>query len=104
MIQHDFANNGACSGPSATFGGSNGVPVQHWYLCGPWGSEYAWKLSGGNEQSGSVDILAMLTWMENNGELPKNSTISSIGYGWEIASTGGQSEKFTVSHYSISAS
>jgi hypothetical protein len=102
MIQHDFANNGACSGPSATFGGSGGVPVQQWTLCGPWGSEYAWKLAG-DEQSGSVDILAMLTWMVSHGYLPKNSTLSSIGYGWEIASTGGQPETFTVSQYSISA-
>lgn len=102
MIQHDFANNGACSGPSATFGGSGGVPVQQWTLCGPWGSEYAWKLAG-DEQSGSVDILAMLTWMVNHGYLPNSSTLSSIGYGWEIASTGGQPETFTVSRYSISA-
>jgi hypothetical protein len=103
MIQHDFANNGACPGPSATFGGSDGVPVQNWYMCGPWGSEYAWKLTG-DEKSGSVDILAMLTWMENHGDLPKNSTLSSIGYGWEIASTGGRPETFAVSRYSISAS
>ena len=105
MIQHDFANNGACSGPSATFGGSNGVPVQHWYLCGPWGSEYAWKLKAPNEPSGTVDILAMLTWLENHGNyLPKDSVLEAIGYGWEIASTGGQPETFRVSRYSISVS
>jgi hypothetical protein len=102
MIQHDFADNGACSGPSATFGGSGGVPVQHWYLC-QFGSELVWKLTG-DEQSGSVDILSMLTWLENHGYLSKNSTLESIGYGWEIASTGGVNEKFQVNSYSISAS
>jgi hypothetical protein len=102
MIQHDFADNGACSGPSATFGGSGGVPVQHWYLC-QFGSELVWKLTG-DEQSGSVDILSMLTWLESHGYLSKNSTLESIGYGWEIASTGGVNEKFQVNSYSISAS
>jgi hypothetical protein len=101
MIQHDFANNGACTAEAnATFGGSNGVPVQNWYLC-QFGSELVWKLKGANEQSGSVDILAMLTFLENHGYLPQNSTLASIGYGWEIASTGGQPETFTVSGYSI---
>lgn len=102
MIQHDFANNGACSGPGATFGGSGGVPVQHWYLC-QFGSELVWKLTG-DEQSGSVDILSMLTWLEGHGYLAKNSTLESIGYGWEIASTGGVNEKFQVNSYSISSS
>jgi hypothetical protein len=102
MIQHDFADNGACSGPNATFGGSGGVPVQHWYLC-QFGSELVWKLTG-DEQSGSVDILSMLTWLESHGYLQKNSTLESIGYGWEIASTGGANEKFQVNSYSISAS
>ena len=45
----------------------------------------------------------MLTWLENHGYLPKGSTLGLIGYGWEIASTGGQSETFAVSRFSISA-
>jgi hypothetical protein len=102
MIQHDFANNGACGAEvNATFGGSAGVPVQNWYLC-QFGSELVWKLRGANEHSGTVDILAMLRFLQNHGYLPQNSTLASIGYGWEIASTGGQPETFTVSRYSIS--
>jgi hypothetical protein len=101
MIQHDFANQGACdTAATADFGGSGGVPVQHWNFC-QYGSMLNWKLPG-NEQSGSVDILAMLTWLENHGYLPKGSTLGLIGYGWEIASTGGQSETFRVSRFSIS--
>jgi hypothetical protein len=103
MIQHDFANNGACTAEaSATFGGSGGVPVQKWNLC-QFGSELVWKLTGGNEQSGKVDILAMLNWLVAHGYLPKDSTLSLIGYGWEICSTGGQNENFQVNSFSITA-
>jgi hypothetical protein len=107
MIQHDFADNGACDAvATASFGGSNGVPVQTWHLC-KFGSEQVWKLgvndnSKVNEQSGSVDILGMLTWMENHGDLPANSTIGLLGYGWEICSTGGNNEDFQVNSFSIS--
>ena len=106
MIQHDFADNGACTAvATATFGGSNGVPVQPWHLC-QFGSEQVWKLgvndnSKVNEQSGNVDILGMLTWMENHGDLPANSTIGLLGYGWEICSTGGKNETFQVNSFSI---
>ena len=104
MLQHDIVNRGsACSNPvTATFGGSGGVPVQNWNLC-VYGSERVWQLDGGREQSGSVDILAMLTWMVDHRYLPQNSTLTAIGYGFEICSTGGRPETFTVSHYSISA-
>lgn len=106
MIQHDFANNGACSAvATVTFGGSNGVPAQPWHLC-QFGSEQVWKLGTNdnskiNEQSGNVDILSMLTWMEDHGDLPKNSTIGLLGYGWEICSTGGANENFQVNSFSI---
>ena len=106
MIQHDFANNGACTAiATATFGGSNGVPAQPWHLC-KFGSEQVWKLGENdnskiNETSGSVDVLGMLTWMENHGDLPANSTIGLLGYGWEICSTGGKNETFQVNSFSI---
>jgi hypothetical protein len=106
MIQHDFANNGACA-PVATvrFGGSNGVPSQPWHLC-DFGTEKVWKLGTDDnhkisEQSGSVDIKAMLTWLEDHGYIQQNSTIGDIGYGWEICSTGGVDENFQVTGFSI---
>ena len=110
MIQHDFVGNGPCT-PVAThtFGGSDGVPVQSWNLC-VFGSERVWKLAGNsgpestsNEQSGSVDILSMLTWMEDDGYLPRNSTVTDLSYGFEICSTGGKPETFAVSRFSITA-
>lgn len=105
MIQHDFANNSPCSlSPpvTAVFGGSAGVPVQTWNLC-QFGSELIWKLTGGNEQSSSVDILAMLRWLENHGYLPHGSGLTDISYGFEICSTDGRPETFRLSRYSISA-
>ena len=103
MIQTDFAPSGArCSSyeASATFGGSNGVPVQKWSLC-QFGSELIWQMPT-NEASGSVDIKAMTTWLENNGYMPQNSTVTAMSYGFEISSTGGQNQTFRVSNFSIS--
>jgi len=103
MIQHDFANNGACTAvASATFGGSAGVPVQKWNLC-KFGSELVWKLTGANERSGKVNILAMLDWLVAHRYMATDTGLFSIGYGWEICSTGGLSENFHVSSFSITA-
>lgn len=106
MIQHDFANNGACTtSASAVFGGSGGVPVQHWHLC-KYGSQLIWKLGADeqnklSERSGSVDILSMLIWLVDHHYLPAGTGLWMIGYGWEICSTGGLNEDFVVSDYSI---
>jgi hypothetical protein len=103
MIQHDIVNRGACPvAATAVFGGSGGVPVQRWNLC-KYGSELIWQLSGAREQSGSVNILSMLTWLATHGYLPERSGLTAISYGFEICSTGGQPETFTVSRFSISA-
>jgi hypothetical protein len=108
MIQHDFADNGACDAVAeAMFGGTNGVPVQPWHLC-QFGSELVWKLGTDDthqvsEQSGSVDILAMLSWLEDHGYIAQGSVLNSIGYGWEISSTGGVNETFQVSSFFITA-
>jgi hypothetical protein len=103
MIQHDFANNGPCTAKaSATFSGSGGAPARTWNLC-QFGSELVWKLTGGNEQSGTVDILAMLNWLVAHHYMAEDTGLFSIGYGWEICSTGGLNENFQVSSFSITA-
>jgi hypothetical protein len=110
MIHHDLARFSTYdSTPLATgvrFGGSNGVPVQSWDLHKYGSSEYVWQpaKNAWNEQSGSVDILGMLKWMIARGYLPSHSNLTSIGYGFEIASTGGVNENFQVSSYSIKTS
>ncbi len=109
MIQYDFANNGDCDSlATATFGGSNGVPVQNWHLC-EFGSTLDWKLGNSeanrtSEQSGSVDILAMIEWLEAHGYLPGHTTWTGFSNGWEICSTGGQNETLQMSSYSVTAS
>jgi hypothetical protein len=85
---------------NANFGGSNGVPQQNWTLC-KWGSsELIWYLTSGNEASGTVDVLSMLTWLESHGYLPANSGVNQIDYGFEICSTPG-AETFSVSQFAI---
>jgi hypothetical protein len=103
MIQHDIVNRGSCPvAATASFGGSGGVPVQDWHLC-KYGSELIWQLVGQGEQSGRVDILSMLDWLVSHGYLPRKSGLTDISYGFEICSTAGHPETFTVSRFTISA-
>jgi hypothetical protein len=116
MIQYDFSDNGPCQTTpvtDVTFGGSNGVPSQPWFLC-TFGSPMAngsyqttaWKLGPNeagkeSESSGSIDMLAMIKYLEGTGYLPANSTWTAISMGWEIASTGGTNETFTGSGFTV---
>jgi hypothetical protein len=100
----DFANNGDCSTvASTTFTG------QPWHLCN-FGSTLAWKLGAGegsqktSEQSGTVDLKAMLSWLQSHGYLPAGTTMTNVSFGWEICSTGGQNETFRVAQYALRAS
>jgi hypothetical protein len=107
MIQHDFTGAGPCATAArATFPGPGGVP-QHWHLC-KYGSELIWKLGTDDqhivsERTGVVHILAMLRWLVHHGYLPAHTGLWMIGYGWEICSTGGRPETFTVSAYTLRA-
>ena len=107
MIQHDFANNGACTTlATATFPGPHGAP-QHWHFC-KYGSELIWKLGAGeqnkvSERTGVVHILAMLRWLMRHHYLSARAGLWQIGYGWEICSTGGRPETFTVSAFALRA-
>jgi hypothetical protein len=119
MIQYDFSNNTDCDASTVVatnvmFGGSNGVPVQQWHLCdftssGDSGQTLAWKLGATegagkqSESSGSIDIKAMIGWLETNGYLPAASTWTALSDGWEICSTGGQNETFSESNFSVDA-
>jgi hypothetical protein len=104
LIQNDYVDHGGCNFlASATFGGSGGVPVQTWELC-KWGKEIIWSLASGKEQSGAVDILAILNWLVKKGDLPERSDLTAISYGWEICSTGGEPETFTISRFTVTAS
>jgi hypothetical protein len=57
-----------------------------------------------SEQSGTADILATLQWLQGQGLLAASSTLTAIDFGFEISSTGGQPETFTVSQLAMTAS
>ncbi len=105
MIQHDFANNGACDTVARVdFRGAGGV-AQHWHLC-KYGSELIWKLGRSekrkvSERTGVVPILTMLRWLVRHHYLPAHTGLWQIGYGWEIASTGGKRETFEVKAFKL---
>jgi hypothetical protein len=107
MIWNDQINRGTCGGATvratASFGGSNGVPVQNWTLCDYHGSELIWYLTNSNERTGTVDVLAMLTWLETHHYLPAGTGLNQIDYGFEICATPGP-QTFTVSQFSIKSS
>jgi len=111
MIQHEVAGHGQCDGdpPVAgpiTFGGTHRVPVMSWYLC-QYGSELIWQLPQPNGawsfgiSQGRVDILSMLTWLENNNYLKTNSSLEQIDYGFELSSTNALDETFAVKGLTI---
>jgi hypothetical protein len=57
-----------------------------------------------NQASGSVNVLADLDWLESNGYMPAGSGLNQIDFGWEICSTGGTAQTFTMSNFGIQAS
>ncbi len=73
------------------------------------GAKYTvWDASGtvymvrdSNETSGRVDILPMLVWLESHGYSAAGSGLSQLDFGWEICSTGGKAETFTMSQYDL---
>jgi hypothetical protein len=133
MIQHQLINIPPCTSyaskviaTNVQFGGTNGVPVQTWNLCQfgipptNW-MEIVWQITdpGGTNNFGvsssSVDIYAMLKYLEGNtacyntsgvGQacMPTGSTFTSTEYGFEISSTGGLSKNFTVNDFTLTSS
>jgi hypothetical protein len=120
MIQYDFTQNGDCGSTEVVdnvmFNG------QAWHLCdfaSPGDASsgtVAWKLGASeatrqSESSGTIDLLAMTKWLETHTSpitghtyLPAASTWTALSSGWEICSTGGQNETFTMSNFSVNAS
>ena len=106
-------NNGRCN--SGSFGTQVHAPVtiagQEWtphrY---PNSGEFIWSLDGpggagtcAQQASGTVDLLALLKWMQANGYAAPGAAISLIDGAWEICSTGGVPETFRMSSYSVTA-
>jgi hypothetical protein len=102
MVWVDNVNRGsggAARKATATVGG------QDWTLYQFGGGELIWSLGApgtfAQQSSGTVDLLALLHWLQNNGFAAPAATIGQIDFGWEICSTGGTNETFTVSRYDL---
>jgi Glycosyl hydrolase family 12 len=61
---------------------------------------YAFVLTG-NESSGRVNILAFLHWLISRGLVPASDPLTQVQDGWEIASTGGSTETFSMTNYQL---
>jgi hypothetical protein len=57
----------------------------------------------GNASSGTVDLLAGLQYLESRGALAATDKLWQVNFGWEICSTAGAPETFTVSNYSVNS-
>ena len=60
-------------------------------------------LNTGSSTSGTVNILAVLKWLENTEGWIGNVTLGNVQFGWEITSSSG-GENFQVNSYSVSSS
>lgn len=100
MIWTDTFNRGTVGGASSTGHHGTFCGDSSWQLY-KYGSELIWYRPA-NQQSGSVCPAAMLQDLQAGGYLPGNAALSQFEYGWEIASTGGQSETFRMTSYSVS--
>lgn len=56
-----------------------------------------------NEQTGTVDILATLKWLQGHRLISATAQLGQIDFGFEICSTGGKPEKFAVSRYTLTS-
>lgn len=63
---------------------------------------YSFKRTG-NENSGTVNLLDLLKWLQNSRHYYNNPTLSQVQYGFEISGTGSRQETFAISSYSVSA-
>jgi Flp pilus assembly protein TadB len=73
-------------------------------------NHYAFTLKGPQLINGNVHLLSALRWLvhhhphgSHNGYLSRHANLSEVDFGWEIASTGGTSQNFDVTGYSLSS-
>jgi len=54
-----------------------------------------------NATSGTVDILGAMKWLQAHGYVSATAGFSGIDYGFELCSTGGGAETFSLDSYSL---
>lgn len=57
----------------------------------------------GNASSGTVDLFAALNFLKGRGDLAASDVLWQVNFGWEICSTAGVPETFTISNYSLTS-
>jgi hypothetical protein len=62
------------------------------------GTDYTFALDR-NETAGMTHILAAIRWLIGHGDVQASATLTQVNFGWEVASTGGKPEDFTVTNY-----
>jgi hypothetical protein len=67
------------------------------------GGGYMAFVREGNASSGTVDLLAALQYLEGRGDLAASDVLWQVNFGWEICSTAGAPETFTISNYSLTS-
>ena len=82
---------------SVTVGGSSWTVYR-----GSNGHQVISLVRSGTENSGSVDVLAVLKWIESKGWFG-NITLGAVQFGFEVTSTSG-TQTFKLNSYSVSSS
>ena len=98
MIWIDNANRGTGGAQKIGVGRFGG---HKWTLL-RYGGEVIWSRDA-NVRSGAVNILPMLRDLQFRGLVSPDAAVSQIDFGFEICSTGGVPETFSVSHFALTA-
>jgi hypothetical protein len=79
-----------------------GVPYTVWQdpTDGSSGFHTIYIVRHGNQTSGTVNVLAMLNWLISR-HLTAANGLNQIDFGWEICSTDGRPQTFTMSAYRL---
>lgn len=67
------------------------------------GHTYSFVL-GKNETSGQINILDALDWLTANDYISSSSYLTQFNFGWEICSTGGVTDTFTMNQLNLQQS
>ncbi len=62
---------------------------------------YAFVLQGNQQKSGTVHILSALRILVGRGDIPADTTVTDLQFGWEICSTSNVPLQFTVDNYAV---
>lgn len=90
-------------GPIGSYVTTVGLGGYTWKVYKGWnGSNNVYSfLNTGRSTSGTVDILGVLRWLENNEHWIGDVTLGNVQFGWEITSSSG-GENFMVDNYWVS--